>query len=75
MIIAYDHDVIAEHRATEPTAPDEPYIAVTVSLTPTEAQQMVDTLDSNGSSARATRDPLSRAVLEAIKESKILETL
>jgi hypothetical protein len=69
MILSYQHDVIAENLAIQPTAPDEPYITVTVSLTPVEAQEMIDTLDSNGSSERATRDPLARAVLEAIRDS------
>ena len=45
------------------------YVSVQVYLTPAEAEAMIATLDSNGSSARATRDPLSRAVLEAIRDS------
>lgn len=71
-MICYDHDVIKEQIAPTPSAPDEPYISVTVSLTPAEAQEMVNTLDSNGSSERAARDPLARAVLEAIRDSNIL---
>lgn len=46
-----------------------PYVSVQVYLTPEQAQEMIDTLDSNGSSARATRDPLSRAILEAIRDA------
>tara|TARA_R100000664_G_C2689434_1_gene94130 strand:- start:123 stop:347 length:225 start_codon:yes stop_codon:yes gene_type:complete len=72
MIICAPEDCIKENIAAEATGPDEPYVVVEVALTPAEAQEMVDTLESNGSSARATRDPLSRAVLEAIKDSGIL---
>ena len=71
-IICTPGDVIEESIAVEATGPDEPYVVVEVALTPDEAQEMVDTLGSNGRSARATRDPLSRAVLEAIKDSGVL---
>ena len=72
MIICSSDDALKENLATEPTAPDEPYISVIVSLTPDEAQAMINTLDSNGSSERAARDPLARAVLEAIDASGLL---
>ena len=72
MIIVYSHGVIEQQVAPTPSAPDERYVTVSVSITPDEAQEMVNTLDSNGSSERATRDPLSRAILEAIQASGIL---
>ena len=68
-------DEVIEESVAQATEPEATYVVVSVYLTPAEAQVMIETLDSNGSSARAARDPLSRAVLEAIKESKILETL
>ena len=71
-IICTPGDVI-EESISEGTSPEETYVVVEVAITPAAAQEMVDTLGSNGSSARATRDPMSRAVLEAIKDSGVLE--
>jgi hypothetical protein len=71
MILAYSHDVINENLAEKPTGPDEVYLVVTVAITPAEAATLIETLDSNSSTARASRDPLSRAVLDAIKESDL----
>ena len=72
MIICHSDEVIEENIAPTTVGPDEPFVVVTVALTPAEAQELVDTLPSNNSTARAARDPLSRAVLEAIKDSGIL---
>ena len=72
MIIVYPHDVISEQVAPTPSAPDEPYLTVSVSITPELAAEMVATLGANGSSERATRDPLSRAILEAIQAAGVL---
>mgnify|MGYP003152100014 CR=1 FL=1 len=71
MILAYNHDVILENVAETPTGPDEPYLVVTVAITPAEAKTLIESLDSNSSTARAVRDPLSRAILDAIKESDL----
>jgi hypothetical protein len=73
IICTPDEDVIIENVAPLQVGPDEPFVVVTVSLTPDEAQVLVDTLPSNNSTARAARDPLSRAVLEAIKNSGVLD--
>ena len=73
IICTPDEDVIIENVAPLQVGPDEPFVVVTVSLTPDEAQVLVDTLPSNNSTARAARDPLSRAVLEAIKDSGVLD--
>lgn len=71
-IICSPDDVIEENLAIEPTGPDEPYVVVEIALLPEEAQELIDTLPSNNSTARAARDPVSRAVLEAIKDSGVL---
>ena len=72
-IICNKEEIIAETRATSPVAPDEEYITVCISIKPEEAREMIATLDSNGSSERATRDPFARAGLEAIRDSNILD--
>ena len=72
MIICHSDEVLEENVAITTVGPDEPFVVVTVSLTPDEAQVLIDTLPSNNSTARAARDPVSRAVLEAIKDSGIL---
>ena len=64
--------VIEQDISASGTSPDEPYLCVEVCITPEKAAEMVATLDSNGSSERATRDPLSRAVLEAIQAAEVL---
>ena len=66
---------VLEESVADGASPEQVYVVVSVSLTPAEAQVMIETLDSNGSTARAVRDPLSRVVLEAIKDSQILEEL
>ena len=71
MVLSYPHDVISENIATTPSGPDEPYLTVTISLTPEEAATMLATLDSNNATARAARDPLARAILEAIQNSDL----
>ena len=48
------------------------YITLQVAITPAEAQEMVSTLGSNSSTARATRDPLAREILEGIEASGVL---
>lgn len=73
MILCTPDDVVEENKSPEPGGADVVYLSVEVSLTPEEAQELVETLPSNNSTARAARDPLSRAVLEAIKDSNILE--
>jgi hypothetical protein len=59
--------VITENIALEPTGPDEPYLVVTVAIKPEDASTLIETLDSNSSTARAARDPLARKILEEIK--------
>lgn len=71
MILCFDHDAIKENLTADDT-PDQPYVSILVSITPDQALEMVATLDSNGPTERATRDPLARAVLEAIQKSGIL---
>jgi len=70
-ILCTSGDVIKEN-ISEGTSPEVAYFVVEVSITPEEAKEMIDTLGSNGSSERAARDPLARAVLEAIDASGLL---
>jgi hypothetical protein len=71
-ILCTPDDVVEENKSPEPGGEDVVYLSVEVAITPDEAAELVDTLPSNNSTARAARDPLSRAVLEAIKDSGIL---
>jgi hypothetical protein len=68
-IIAYSFEVLEENVAITTVGPDEPYLVVTVSLTPAEAKTLIETLPSSELDALELRDPVSRAVLEAIKDS------
>jgi len=71
-ILCTPDDVTQENKSPEPGGEDVVYLSVEVAITPDEAAELVETLPSNNSTARAARDPLSRAVLEAIKDSGIL---
>ena len=46
-----------------------PYVTGQFCIEREKAKEMIATLDSNSSTARAARDPLAREILEAIKES------
>ena len=71
-ILSYTEAKGTAQGAETPVAEDKLMVVAEVYLTPEVAAEMVATLGANGSSERATRDPLSRAILEAIQASGIL---
>ena len=69
MILCTPDDVIQENIAPTPVAPDEPYIVVTLAITPETAKALIETLGSSTTVDLELRDAVSVAVLTAIEDS------